>query len=78
MCEDTHYDRRRFLGLTAMTMAAAQLGTRGVAHAQPRQTKPSDGSTMPPHTNPAFGPVKQIEAGLLNVGYVEVGAANSR
>jgi len=33
---------------------------------------------MPPHTNPAFGPVKQIEAGLLNVGYVEVGAANSR
>ena len=37
MCEDTHYDRRRFLGITAMTIAAAQLGTRGVAHAQPRK-----------------------------------------
>jgi pimeloyl-ACP methyl ester carboxylesterase len=78
MCEDTPYDRRRFLGITAMTMAAAHLGTRGVAHAQPRQTTPSEGSTMPPHTHPAFGPVKQIEAGLLHVGYVEVGAANGR
>ncbi len=78
MCEDPPYDRRRFLGITAMTMAAAHLGTRGVAHAQPRQTTPSEGSTMPPHTHPAFGPVQQIEAGLLHVGYVEVGAANSR
>jgi len=78
MYEDTPYDRRRFLGITAMTMAAAHLSTRGVAHAQPRQTTPSEGSTMPPPTHPAFGPVKQIEAGLLNVGYVEVGAANGR
>src|SRR5215813_6423056 len=78
MCEETHYDRRRFLGATAMTMAAAQLGTVILANAQPRQTKPSDMSTMQPRTNTSFGPVKQIEAGLLNVGYVEAGAANSR
>ena len=78
MYEDTPYDRRRFLGITAMTMAAAHLSTRGVAHAPPRQTTPSEGSTIPPPTHPAFGPVKQIEAGLLNVGYVEVGAANGR
>ena len=78
MGEDPHDDRRCFLGLTAMTMAAAHLGTRDVAHAQPRQTQPSEGSTRQPHTNTAFGPVTQIEAGLLHVGYGEVGAANSR
>jgi pimeloyl-ACP methyl ester carboxylesterase len=78
MSEDIPYDRRRFLGLTAMTMAAAHLSMRGVAHAQPSTTPPSEGSTMPPHPHPAFGPVKQIEAGLLHVGYVEAGAANGR
>ena len=41
MFEETHYDRRRFLGTTAMTIAAAQLGMMGLANAQPRQTKPS-------------------------------------
>ena len=78
MFEETHYDRRRFLGATAMTIAAAQLGTMGLANAQPRKTKPSDVTTMQPHTSTSFGPVKQIDAGLLNVGYVEAGAANGR
>src|SRR5262245_44709763 len=73
MCEETHYDRRRFLGTTAMTMAAAQLGMMGLANAQPRQIKPSEVSTMPPHTTTAFGPVKQIDAGVLHVGYAEAG-----
>src|SRR2546423_12512303 len=73
MCAETHYDRRRFLGTTAMAMAAAQLGMMGVAHAQPRQTQPSEVSTMPPHTPTAFGPVKQIDAGVLHVGYAEAG-----
>jgi len=54
MCEDTHYDRRRFLGATAMTMAAAQLGTVSLANAQPRQTKPSDMSTMQPRINTSW------------------------
>ena len=78
MAENLHYDRRRFLGITAMTMAAAQLGMRDGAHAQPQQPPLSEVSPMPPHTTTAFGPVKQIEAGLLHVGYVEAGAANSR
>ena len=68
MCEETHYDRRRFLGTAAMTMAAAQLSMMGLANAQPRQIKPSEVSTLPPHTTTAFGPVKQIDAGVLHVG----------
>jgi hypothetical protein len=49
MLEATTYDRRRFLGTTAMTLVAAPLGMRGVAHAQPRQTTPADVSTRTPH-----------------------------
>jgi hypothetical protein len=45
MFEDTHYDRRRFLGLTAMTIAAAHLGTRDVTNAQ-SHTTPQETLTM--------------------------------
>jgi pimeloyl-ACP methyl ester carboxylesterase len=33
---------------------------------------------MKPGTNTSFGPLKQIDAGLLNVGYAEEGPANGR
>ena len=75
MCEETHYDRRRFLGITAMTMAAAHLGTRDVANAQSRTTPPADLPTMKPGTHTSFGALKQIDAGVLNVGYAEAGPA---
>ena len=29
-------------------------------------------------TDPSFGPVRQIDAGVLNVGYVEVGPADGQ
>ena len=77
MSEEIKYDRRRFLGNAAMTVAAAQLGTMGSAKAQSSKKKPADLPTIKPETNKSFGPLKQIDAGLLNVGYVEAGAANS-
>jgi pimeloyl-ACP methyl ester carboxylesterase len=76
MSEDISYDRRRFLGAAAVTMAAAQFGIFGVADAQASQTKPSGATTMKPGTHTSFGPLKQIDAGLLNVGYVDAGPAN--
>ena len=75
MCEETHYDRRRFLGITAMTMAAAHLGTRDVANAQSRTTPPPDLPTLKPGTHTSFGALKQIDAGVLHVGYAEAGPA---
>ena len=75
MCEETQYDRRRFLGITAMTMAAAHLGTRDVANAQSRTTPPADLPTMKPGTHTSFGALKQIDAGVLHVGYAEAGPA---
>src|SRR5258708_5980087 len=57
-----HYDRRRFLGASAMTVTAAQLGLAGSAKAQSRKAA-------------SFDSLKQIDAGAVNVGYVETGAA---
>jgi pimeloyl-ACP methyl ester carboxylesterase len=58
-----------------MTMAAAQLGLIGAATAQSRPTPPAARPTTPPGTHTSFGALKQIEAGVLNVGYAEAGPA---
>jgi pimeloyl-ACP methyl ester carboxylesterase len=72
IAEEINPDRRRFFGTAALTIAAAQLGIIGSAHAQSGKTK----ATLPPikpGTNTSFGSLKQIDAGVLNVGYAEAG-----
>jgi pimeloyl-ACP methyl ester carboxylesterase len=65
-------DRRRFLGTAAMTIAAAQLALSGSADAQPAADgKPSRRL----QTRTSFGALKQIDAGVLNIGYAEAGPA---
>jgi alpha-beta hydrolase superfamily lysophospholipase len=54
-------------------MAAAQLGMIGSPSAQ---TRPTQLPAIKPGTNTSFGPLKQIDASLLNVGYAEAGPAN--
>jgi pimeloyl-ACP methyl ester carboxylesterase len=73
MSEGINYDRRRFLGTAAMTLAAAQLGVIGLAEAQPNKTRKVDLPSIKPGMHASFGPLKQIDAGLLNVGYAESG-----
>jgi hypothetical protein len=60
-----HY-RRRLLGAASIALAGAQFGMIGAAAAQAGSTK----------TNTSFGALKQIDAGLLNVGYAEAGPAD--
>ncbi|HEY3167545.1 MAG TPA: alpha/beta hydrolase [Candidatus Binatia bacterium] len=76
MSEEINYDRRRFLGTAAMTIAAAQLGMIGSADAQSSKTKPAELRAIKPGTNTSFGSLKQIDAGVLNIGYAEAGPAN--
>ncbi len=76
MFEEINHDRRRFLATTAMTIATAQLGMTGLAEAQPGKTKPADLPTIKPGTNTSFASLKQIDAGVLNVGYAEAGPAD--
>ena len=73
MYEELDHHRRRFLRTAAGTIAAAQFGMMGFADAQPSKTKLP---AVTPGANTSFGSLKQIEAGLLNVGYAEVGQAD--
>jgi len=68
--------RRLFLGAATATVAAAQLGMMGSARAQPGNTGAKQLPPVKPGTNTSFGPLKQIDAGVLNVGYAEAGPAN--
>ena len=71
--EQIDQHRRRFSGTAAMTLAAAQFGMIGSAAAG---TKSAQLRAVKPGTNTSFRPLKQIDAGVLNVGYAEAGPAN--
>ncbi|MGD0446043.1 MAG: alpha/beta hydrolase [Edaphobacter sp.] len=75
MSEEIDHNRRRFFGTAAMTVAAAQLGMFGLAEAQSGKVNSADVPAIKPGTNTTFASLKQIEAGLLNVGYAEAGSA---
>jgi len=67
--------RRHFVSTAAMTVAAAQIGVSALAHAQ----QPTSSTAIPlvkPGTKSSFASLKQIDAGLLNVGYAEDGPAD--
>jgi pimeloyl-ACP methyl ester carboxylesterase len=72
-----HCTRRHFLGAAAVTVAAAQLGMIHSAGAQPPMIQPAGLLTSKAGTNTSFGPLRQINAGLLSVGYAEAGPANA-
>jgi len=74
--EDIDHHRRRFFGAAAMTFAAAQFGMIGSANAQAIEASAKELPAIKPGTHTSFGPLKQIDAGLLNVGYAEAGPAD--
>jgi pimeloyl-ACP methyl ester carboxylesterase len=71
--EEINYRRRHLLGTAAMTIAAGRLGIIGAAYAQSGKSKPANLSAMKPGTNTSFPSLKQIDAGMLNIGYAEAG-----
>ena len=75
MREQINQHRRRFIGTAVVTVAAAQLGMTSSAAAQSGSTKAARLPAVKPGTNTSFGPIKQIDAGVLNVGYAEAGPA---
>jgi len=78
MSEKTKYNRRRFLGIAAAGAAGASVGLISSASAQSKETNTARGTSTKSGTNTSFGPLKQIDAGLLNVGYAEAGPADGR
>jgi pimeloyl-ACP methyl ester carboxylesterase len=70
--QDIWLHRRRFFGAAAVTLAAAQFADAGPASAQSGGMAPAPAAM----SNNVFAPLKQIDAGLLNVGYAEAGPAD--
>ncbi len=63
MPDSIDHDRRRLPGATLLTVASAELAAMGAAQAKTRRI---DATT-------SFAPLKQIEAGVLGIGYAEAG-----
>src|SRR5712672_2358132 len=66
MSDETNLDRRRFLGGALTTIAAGELAMIGSAHAQ----------SVTKRASTSFDPLKQIDAGVLSIGYAEAGPAD--
>jgi len=64
--------RRRFLGTAALTLVAAPFGLLGNSIASFGRDRPAAGHRSGSGST-SIGPLKQINAGLLNVGYAESG-----
>src|SRR6476659_10106301 len=80
MSEAINSDRRRFFGTAIMTLAAARFGMKREAGGGKREA--IGGGTMAEErgmtktSGDTFESIKQIDAGVLNVGYAEAGPAN--
>ena len=77
MYEKIDRDRRHLLGAAAMTLAAAELGGIAPAALTSRMNRVSV-SRVSPEASMSFGPLKQVDAGVLNVGYAEAGPSTGR
>jgi len=75
MSREINYDRRHFLSTAMMTVAAGQFIEIDSADAQPSAATSTAVTANRPEMQPPFGPLKQIDAGVLNVGYVDAGPA---
>ena len=71
--EHINQGRRQFFGTAAMSIAAAQFALSGSARAESSKAKPAELPKVKPGTHTSFAPLKQVDAGLLNVGYAEAG-----
>jgi pimeloyl-ACP methyl ester carboxylesterase len=68
--EQIDHSRRRLLGAATVSAAVAQLG---LTRSAPAQSNSSGLPAIKPGTHTSFGPLKQIDAGVLNIGYAEAG-----
>jgi pimeloyl-ACP methyl ester carboxylesterase len=76
MPEDINHQRRRFLSGSAMAIAVSQFGMLRSAKAEAANETAAHLAPIRPGTNTSFKSQKQIDAGLLNVGYAEAGPGN--
>jgi pimeloyl-ACP methyl ester carboxylesterase len=69
------HSRRRFIGTAAMTIASFAISTKASAGATSGETNKAMRS-MTSATQNSFGALKQINAGVLSIGFAELGPAD--
>jgi pimeloyl-ACP methyl ester carboxylesterase len=77
MSKPTKYDRRHFLGNTLMSFGSAGLFMKVFENVHSGMENPISYQAGKTGMNSSFDQLKQIDAGVLNVGYVEAGAADA-
>ncbi|MDB6108067.1 MAG: alpha/beta hydrolase, partial [Gammaproteobacteria bacterium] len=73
MFPEINRDRRRLIGAAAVTIAATQIGTAALAFGQTGKAKAAPFPPIKPGTNSSLPSLKQVDAGVLSVGYAEAG-----
>jgi pimeloyl-ACP methyl ester carboxylesterase len=66
-------DRRRLIQSATLTAAATQLCNSALSYAQSNPSKAGPASSIGAGATASFGALKQVDAGVLRVGYSEVG-----
>ncbi|MBK5567623.1 alpha/beta hydrolase [Ensifer sp. SSB1] len=77
MSDEINHPRRRFIGAIALSLAAAQFASTSVARAQSGESATLRLPAITPGANKSFPTLKQVDAGVLNVGYAELGASEA-
>ncbi|WP_213307422.1 alpha/beta fold hydrolase [Paraburkholderia sacchari] len=68
MSDPVNVRRRRLLGTALASVSLAELGLSSIARAQSSGARTGSAAS--------FGPIQQIDAGVLNVGYAQAGPEN--
>ena len=78
MPRNVDFDRRRFFGAALAAFAGPELAVSRSDSAQSALGTPVAGTSGTARTSGAVGPLKQVAAGVLNVGYADAGPAGGR
>jgi pimeloyl-ACP methyl ester carboxylesterase len=78
MPEHSKYDRLGFLRNAGIALAGAQLAAMSPAGAQVRKLLAANVPATAAGTHTSLASLKQIDAGLLNIGYAEAGPADGQ
>jgi pimeloyl-ACP methyl ester carboxylesterase len=73
MSQEINNDRRNFLGKAMMTMAAVRFRASEISGGGIGETPARESRSNSSPLEASFSSIKQIDAGVLNVGYAEVG-----
>ena len=71
-------ERRRFLGRAALAASAAAWGVAGTAGAQSLDARPGTAAATKAGAPASFGALKHIDAGVLSIGYADVGPVDGK